>query len=49
LENGKTYTVIKMNSGKKIMNLYYGGKKIDDYFITDKELKSGKQLEIATK
>jgi predicted alpha-1,2-mannosidase len=47
--NGKTYTIIKRNTGKKITNLTYDGKKIDDYFITDKDLKEGKQLEITTK
>jgi putative alpha-1,2-mannosidase len=49
LDNGRTYTVVKRNSGKKITNLSYGGKKITDYVIQDKELKEGKQLEITTK
>ena len=48
LNNGKTYTISKRNSGKKITSLYYGGKKIDDYFITDKDLKKGNQLVITT-
>ena len=49
LDNGKTYTIIKKNSGKKITNLYYRGKKIDGYFIDHKELKEGRELEIITK
>lgn len=49
LDNGNTYTIIKKGSGKKITNLSYDGKKINGYFITDKELKKGKQLEISTK
>jgi len=49
LDNGNTYTIIKKGNGKKITNLSYDGKKIDGYFITDKELKMGKQLEISTK
>jgi putative alpha-1,2-mannosidase len=48
LDNGKIYTVSKKNSGKKITSLYYGGKKIDGYFITDKDLKKGQQLIITT-
>jgi len=48
LDNGKTYTIIKKNSGKKITNLYYRGKKIDGYFIDHKELKEGRELEIIT-
>jgi putative alpha-1,2-mannosidase len=49
LDNGKTYTIIKKNSGKKITGLSYDGKRINDYFITDESLKEGKQLEIVTK
>jgi predicted alpha-1,2-mannosidase len=48
LDNGKTYTIVKRNSGKKITNLNYDGKNINGYFITDKELKEGKQLIITT-
>ena len=49
LANGNTYTIVKKGSGKKITNLSYDGKKIDGYFITDKELKEGKQLNIITR
>ena len=48
LDNGKTYSIVKKNSGKKIVDLSYDGKKIDDYFITDKEMKKGAQLIIKT-
>ncbi len=47
--NGKTFTIIKKNSGKKITNISYGGQKIDGYFISDQELKMGKQLVITTR
>ena len=43
-----TTTIIKRNSGKKISSIMYGGKKIDDFFITDQELKKGKTLVITT-
>ncbi len=43
-----SFTIIKKNSGKKITNISYGGQKINGYFISDKELKMGKQLVITT-
>jgi len=49
LDNGKVYTISKKNSGKKITGLTYDGKKINGYFITDEEMKKGKQLEITTR
>lgn len=49
LENKKVYTIIKKNSGNKINSLIYAGKTIDGYFITDKDLKQGKQLVITTR
>jgi len=49
LDNAKVYTISKKNSGKKITNLTYDGKKINGYFITDEEMKMGKQLEITTR
>jgi predicted alpha-1,2-mannosidase len=48
LDNGKTYTIIKKNSGTKITSLYYDGRKVDGYFISDKELQKGKVLQIFT-
>ncbi len=44
-----SFTIIKKNSGKKITNISYGGQKINGYFISDKELKMGKQLVITTR
>jgi len=49
LDNGNTYTIVKKGHGKKITSLTYDGKKINGYFITDKELKEGKELDITTK
>ena len=43
------FTILKKNSGKKISSIDYGGRKIDGYFISDKELKAGKQLVITTR
>jgi predicted alpha-1,2-mannosidase len=48
LDNNKTFTILKKNAGKKISSLNYGAHKIDDYFISDNELKQGKQLVIIT-
>lgn len=48
LDNNKSFTILKKNSGKKITNISYGGQKINGYFISDKELKMGKQLVITT-
>lgn len=48
LANGKTYTIVKKNRGKKITSLTLDGKKMDGYFIPDKDIKAGKQLVITT-
>jgi predicted alpha-1,2-mannosidase len=48
LNNQKVYTIIKKNKGKKISSINYAGKTINGYFITDKDLKQGKQLTITT-
>ncbi len=48
LDNQKVYTIVKKNQGKKISSINYSGKIIKDYFITDKDLKQGKQLIITT-
>jgi predicted alpha-1,2-mannosidase len=48
LDNGKKFTILKKNTGEKISNINYAGAKIDDYYITDKALKEGKQLVITT-
>jgi predicted alpha-1,2-mannosidase len=49
LSNGKTFTIVKRNSGNQITSLTYGGKKIDGYFIRHSELANGKELVITTK
>lgn len=46
--DGKIFTIIKKNSGKKITRIRYGDKKIDGYFISDAEIKQGKNLVITT-
>lgn len=46
--DNKSFTIIKKNSGKKISNISYGDRKIDDYFISDGDLKKGKKLVITT-
>lgn len=43
------YTILKKNSGKKIVDVNYAGRKIDGYFISDAELKKGRQLIITTR
>jgi putative alpha-1,2-mannosidase len=43
-----SFTIIKKNSGKKISNISYGDQKIEDYFISDGDLKKGKELIITT-
>jgi predicted alpha-1,2-mannosidase len=45
---GKTFTIVKKNSGKKIESITYDGKKIDGYFIPHSELVKGKKLVITT-
>jgi predicted alpha-1,2-mannosidase len=46
--NDAVCTIIKSGTGPKIRDITYDGKKIDGYFITDQELKKGKQLVITT-
>ena len=47
--NGQTSCIIqKENSGKKINNITFNDDKIDGYFISDSQLKSGKKLVIST-
>jgi predicted alpha-1,2-mannosidase len=47
-ENNTGFTIIKKNSGKKIRDINYGGRKVNGYFIADAELKKGKKLIITT-
>ena len=47
--NGQTNCIIqKENSGKKINNITFNDEKIDGYFISDSQLKSGNKLVIST-
>ena len=45
---GTPFTVSKINKGKKISNITYGGQKINGYFISHDDLKQGKDLVIIT-
>jgi predicted alpha-1,2-mannosidase len=45
----KKFSIIKKNSGRKITDISYDGKKLDGYFIKDCDLKQGKILVITTK
>lgn len=48
LNEGKTLTILKKNSGERITSITYGGKKIDGYFVDHSDLEAGKQLVITT-
>ncbi len=43
----KSFSIIKKKSGSKITGITYGGKKIGNFKIEDKELRKGKQLVIS--
>jgi len=45
----KSFTIIRKNSGKKIDNITYDGKKLEGYFIPHSELLKGKKLVITTR
>lgn len=49
MNDGKTLTIVKKNSGERITGITYDGRKIDGYFVTHRELESGKELLITTK
>jgi len=46
---GKTVTIIKKNSGRKIDSISYGDRSIDGYFISHRELKKGEKLVVTTR
>lgn len=46
--DGTQFSVSKKNSGRKITNITYGGKKVDGYFIPHSDLRKGKELVITT-
>jgi len=45
----KNFTIIKNNSGRKITDISYAGRKIEGYFISNDDLIKGKKLVITTK
>ena len=49
LNEGRTLTILKKNSGERITSITYGGRKIDGYFVAHSDLVAGKELVIATK
>lgn len=46
--DGTQFSISKKNSGKKITDITYGGKKVDGYFISHSDLRKGKELVITT-
>lgn len=46
--DGTRFSISKRNSGRKITDITYGGKKVDGYFISHSDLKKGKELVITT-
>jgi predicted alpha-1,2-mannosidase len=48
LNDHTTFTIIKNGSGKKIDQITYNNRKLNGYFISDDQLKKGKELVITT-
>jgi len=48
LDDKTTFTIQKKNSGRKITDISYDGKKLNGYFINYDEMKKGKKLVITT-
>lgn len=46
--DGTQFSISKKNSGRKITDITYGGKKVDGYFISHSDLRKGKELVITT-
>jgi putative alpha-1,2-mannosidase len=46
--NDISFTISKINNGKKISAITYDGQKIDGYFVKHDDLKKGKELVITT-
>ena len=44
----QTLTIVKKNAGLKITDITYDGRKVDGYFVSDQQLKRGKELVITT-
>jgi predicted alpha-1,2-mannosidase len=49
LGKNSNFTIQKKNSGKKISSITYGDRKIENYFISHKDLLKGKKLVITTR
>jgi predicted alpha-1,2-mannosidase len=47
-DTNKGFTIIKKNTGTKISDITYDGRKVNGYFIDDAKLKKGKTLVITT-
>jgi predicted alpha-1,2-mannosidase len=48
LSNGKIFTILKTNSGRKITGLTYDHRKMDGYFMPHDELMQGRKLVVST-
>jgi predicted alpha-1,2-mannosidase len=48
LNNDKTLTILKKNSGERIVKITYNGKKVDGYFFGQSDFEAGKELVITT-
>jgi len=48
LNESKTLTILKKNSGERITSITYDGRKIDGYFVNHSDLEAGKRLVITT-
>ena len=49
LNEGRMLAILKKNSGERITNITYGGRKIDGYFVAHRDLEAGMELVITTK
>ena len=47
--DGKTFTIVKEKTGKRISGIRYGGEKLSDYKLDDRMIKNGGQLVILTR
>jgi predicted alpha-1,2-mannosidase len=49
LNEGKTLTILKKNSGERITGITYGSRQISGYFVSHSDLEVGRELVIRTK
>ena len=47
--NNKIFTILRRGKGKKIREISVGDRKIEGYFLADRDLKSGKKMVIITR